>query len=348
MLAQSQLVTIACDESGAECENLMNSADPVFVHASTALQLQRANEIINDLREATRTQVPEIKSKVALSLRHRPALLATLEAIIESSNIYLVNKTFYTSAKLVDLLVAKAARLRGADIAASGEAAQIARTLYLRAPAALGAVVWRELLTSFNDLIRGYAREGTVPPTADMFLGVLYVAREFTRDREVADVLDQLWQCQHLVLEHENSAPSLLREMDPTASSMTTVARTLRMRLGDMPFEFLADNYWGLTIETRELIIEVAGQRLSVANFESSRANLRAIRLVDPTIDARIQLADILAGVGQEISSLAFEGVFDCDLQISVSDALGFNDMWVIGSPLDILSERRPPRYLRG
>jgi len=64
-------------------------------------------------------------------------------------------------------------------------------------------------------------------------------------------------------------------------------------------------------------------------------------------VDARVQVADILGGVGREIARLAEAGTFDDDLQRVTSEMLDFNGMWSEGSPLDVLYERRPPQYIQ-
>jgi Protein of unknown function (DUF3800) len=336
---------IACDESGSEGETLIGAADRVFVHASVDVELAQAEEVIDRMRADMRAQAPELKTKTALAARNRSNLLRAIGPLIGHSNIYLVDKYYYATVKLVELLIADAASAFGYDLATSGEGAQLAYALNSKGPTALGSQVWEALLSSFNRLIRAYTRAGAQSPSPTEFFGVLDVARNSCSDDEVSFVLDLLWRGRHLAVDQPGFEPSVLREMDPMATSLSKVARTWRLRLGDVPFEFLVDNYWGLGEETRDLIVASARAELSLAGIELPSADLRAIRLADSKLDARIQIADIFAGIGQEISRQAFDGEFDDVLQVALREAVDADGMWAIGSPLDVLSERRIPEY---
>jgi hypothetical protein len=43
-------LTIACDESGAEGENLVGAADRVFTYASVDLSIEEADQVLAELR----------------------------------------------------------------------------------------------------------------------------------------------------------------------------------------------------------------------------------------------------------------------------------------------------------
>jgi hypothetical protein len=336
---------IACDESGSEGETLVDAADRIFVHASVDVELAHAEELIERMRVDMRAQASELKTKTALAERNRSHLLHAIGPLFGKSNIYLVDKHYYATVKLIELLIADAESAYGFDLATSGEGAQLAFTLNSKGPASLGQQAWEELLSSFNRLIRAYTRAGAQPPPPTEFFSALDAARKSCSDGEVSYVLDLLWRGRHLALDQPSFKPSVLREMDPMANSLSKVARTWRLRLGDVPFEFLVDNYWGLGIETRGLIVAAARSKLSVAGVELPSADLRGVRLADSKLDARIQIADIFAGIGQEIGRMAFNGEFDDALQVAAREAIDADGMWAIGSPLDSLSERSIPKY---
>jgi hypothetical protein len=73
--------------------------------------------------------------------------------------------------------------------------------------------------------------------------------------------------------------------------------------------------------------------------------DLRGIRFVDSRDDPRVQVADILAGVGREVARMALTSIYDDELQIAVSELIDANGMWALGSPLDVLVDARPPSY---
>ncbi len=56
------VVEIACDESGFSGTNLLDSATPVFTHASVDLGVDEAAELIRTLRSSFRLSLNELKS----------------------------------------------------------------------------------------------------------------------------------------------------------------------------------------------------------------------------------------------------------------------------------------------
>ena len=100
-----QTTVIACDESDSEGGNLLDALDQVFVLASTNLSLGDAGAFMDRLRREMPTQAPELKSKIALRGKHRPALLNALDSLADAGNTHLVDKTYFVSAKLVDVLL---------------------------------------------------------------------------------------------------------------------------------------------------------------------------------------------------------------------------------------------------
>ncbi len=78
---------IGCDESGSEGETLIASQHPVFVHASVNLSVGEASDLRNWMRDATRTQAAEMKSKTALLPRNRHTLLEALDRLTGAVNI---------------------------------------------------------------------------------------------------------------------------------------------------------------------------------------------------------------------------------------------------------------------
>lgn len=340
-------VTIACDESGAEGENLMRAQHPVFVHASVNLTSNDAELFMDALAEATGSPANELKSSIVLRPRTRTRVLPVLYRLEGQANIHLVEKTYYVTAKLIALLVEEHAALYGEDLAASGWARRYAGQLHDLAPADLGASLWTELLTTYNDFIRVYARAGAKPPTTDAFYAALTQARAIATRGPVRAILDAIWEARHFAIEYEGPRADQMREMDPMFSSMSAVARTWRVRLGNVPIAFVADRYSTLTAEMRANIVQASGDDLAVANMAMPTALLQSIDLVDSRDDARVRAADIVGGIGREIARLAQHGTFDDELQVLASEMLDFSGMWSDTSYLDALYERRPPRYLR-
>jgi hypothetical protein len=298
---------------------------------------------MDSLRISMRTQAVEIKSRKVLLPQHRQTLLTALSTVADRGNIYLLEKSYFVTAQLIDLLVAANAYDFDLSLASSGLGREIASDLHDRAPEALGTELWHSLLTTYNDLIRTYARAGSQAPTTEPFFKVLDAARQASTDEQVSDILKLVWESRLFAGDHEGERATMLRQMDPMAGTLNSVSMTWALRLGGRPFEFLLDEYGALNDATRELIIKEACEPLVLRGSGLPRADLRGIRFVDSRLDARVQVADILAGVGQELARLAESGVFDDDLQLAAGEMLDFNGMWSSSSPLDVLWERRPP-----
>lgn len=345
-VASSPLTTIVGDESGAEGENLMRSRDPIFVYATVSLSVDEATAVINQLRKSVPSSVIEMKSKLALARKRRPELLAAIARIGDHGDIYMLDKRYYTTALMLDLLVGAHAADYDFDLAQSGLGAQLALELHRSGPSAVGAPRWERLLGAFNDVVRTYARAGTTAPKAELFVSALDSARRSAAgDHDVSAIFDLLWESRHYIYDHEGANASAIREMDPMARSLSAIVTSWRLRLGDRPFEFLLDRYGALDHETCELIIEEASVPLSVNGRSLPRGDLRGIRFVDSRDDPRVQVADILAGVGREVARMAFTGINDDDLQVAVSELMDANGMWALGSPLDLFVDARPPSY---
>lgn len=344
-MTKERVVVIACDESASEGENLMTSHHPVFVHASVNLPLDEAKDFIDRLRSATGAQAPEMKSKTVISARHRAALLSAIPVLDGRANIYFVDKSYFVTAKMIALLYAEQGERMGFDVHLSGLGRHLTDILHRKGPTAIGPRRWDVLLTSFNAVIRSYFREGATPPTVGPFFEALADARSVCIDAQVSEILEETWEARHLALEHAEQNSVDIRELDPMFPSLAAVSMTWHMRLGDLPFEFLVDNYSGLTKSACADIVRAAKGPLALSGVPLPRGDLRAIRLTDSKLDERVQVADILAGIGREVARLAGEGTFDDELQDAVHQMLDFNIMSSSGSPLDRLVTRKPLTY---
>jgi hypothetical protein len=343
--ASDNLVTIACDESGAEGENLMRSQHPVFVHASTDLTLHEADAFMDRMRTVTGSKAAELKSGTVLNPRHRDGLLDAIQDVEGRMNINFVDKAYYVTAKLISLLAEEKFQRSGLDIGQAGIGRQYAAMLHDLAPTDLGPELWAELLTNYNDFVRVYARAGAKPPTTEPFFTILEEAVNRAEHPSVKDLLLSIWDARRFAVEYEGARADQMREMDPMFSTMRSVSMAWRIRRGNVPMEFLADRYSTLTPHMCDVIVRAAQTELAIQGVALPLADLRAIRLTDSRDDARIQVADIAGGIGREISRLAHAGYFDDELQVAAREMLDFNGMWSDGSPLDVLYERRRPKY---
>lgn len=335
------VTTVACDESGSEGENLVSAQHPVFVHASTNVSSEVASGLMNCLRAAVGSQALELKSRTALLPQNRPALLDFLEGVGDAGNIHLVDKSYFVTAKLVSTLIA-----RNPDAWLPGQPRQWADYLDSAGPHAVGESRWSLLLTRFNQLVRAHRRQHATRPTPEGFFDALEDAWRHSRDEYVTELLHQMWMDREDAADLARAPASALREFDPMWPALVAVARTWTLRLGNVPLEYVADDYGDIDSESRSQILEAARQPMLIMGRVHSGVDLRGLRFVDSKSDARVQVADIVGGVGREMARLAMSGVFDDELQIRAHELLDFNVMSSTGSPLDVLVERRPVRYM--
>lgn len=345
MMAAEEVSVIGCDESGSEGESLVASHHPVFVHASVNLPQDAAIDLRDRMRAATRTQASEMKSKTALLLKNRAVLLEALDQLSGAANVALVDKGYFLTSKLVETLIGPHAEQWGTDIGRSGLGRVLAEQLNRCASAAVGTHRWDALLGSYNSLVRSHRRESANPPTVQPFFDALKDAFDNCTDEDTREVLSMLWESRLFAYEYAGRSEVELRELDPLMPTMSAVARNWSMRIGDAPFTFLADTYSGLTPTVRKYIVEASRIPISVGGYVLPRPNLCGISLVDSRSDARVQLADILAGVGREVARMAMASEFDDELQVAIHEMLDNTVMASDGSPLDILVHRRPLRY---
>lgn len=98
------IISIACDESGNDGENLLAGGSPVFVHASVALSEARAQDLMDEVRRRTNSKSLELKSKTLLQSKHQGTAHCLLEQLSESDSaaIHLIHKRYFLVTKLFD------------------------------------------------------------------------------------------------------------------------------------------------------------------------------------------------------------------------------------------------------
>ncbi|WP_284528042.1 hypothetical protein [Microbacterium sp. T2.11-28] len=291
--------------------------------------------------DAHQQHSPGIDALEAYSAASDSTVLDLLEALGEAGNIHLVDKSYFVSSKLVGTLLAE-----NPDSLIPGQPREWADYLHSAGPPAVGQDRWRTLLSRFNELIRAYRRRETKRPAPDRFFNALEDAWRHSNDEYVSELLHQMWMDREDAADLANARTSALREFDPMWPALVAVARTWTLRLGNVALEYVADNYGDIDTESRFEILEAVRVPTLITGRVHYGVDLRDLRFVDSKLDARVQVADILAGVAREMASLAMSGIFDNELQVRAHQMLDFNVMCSTGSPLDVLVERRPVRYM--
>jgi hypothetical protein len=298
----SQVLEIACDESGSEGENLIGGVTDVFAHASARLTLEAANSCVEELRERIRSPALEYKANHLLREKHRPTLVWLLGPsgpIHGNAHVHLIEKTFFALTKMVELL--------------TEENIDLARVLYHDGPTTFGHSSWEMFLRSFNNLMRIKIRH-EVPSSA--FYTQLDTLRATGPRGQVHEILDLIHRAKphadavraHLL----DNYPRLIPPLDPLIPAIVhTVA------------------HWS-NGQNRVAIIHDQQTTLSQDRIAqlSQIIRLAGLTLVDSRSDARVQVADFLAGVARKIASEELNNRGDAELTALLRPYVSSSSIW--------------------
>jgi hypothetical protein len=276
---------IACDESGSEGEKLIGGTTRMFAHASVDVDPARAADCIVELRGRTRSPAEEYKASVVLRAQNRAALvwlLGDAGPLARRAHVHLVEKQAYAVRELVALVDGPA---------------PLADALHRDAPAEVGERTWTGLLSAFNDLMRARGR-------VDVELAGAELLRR-------ADALPRSGAVGALgVLLHALDQDALLAPLTDTARMTprlqplvpALVAAVRHWGRGGRPVLLVHDQQQALTAR------RVAHVRELLVDQGDGAGPLVDVRLVDSRADARVQVADLLAGAARRIAEDRLDG----------------------------------------
>jgi hypothetical protein len=305
--ATSQVLEIACDESGYEGDHLINATTDVFAHASVRLSSKAAASCVQETRSRIRSPAQEYKSGHLLREKHRSTLewlLGPSGPIHGHARVQLIDKTFFAVGRLVDLLAGENPRVaRPADSGPVRDprARAMALTLYRDAPGAFGRQRWEALLASFNDLLRARSRFGTGTSVDSFFRMVDALARTGPSDPldEVMDLLRRARPRIEAVRARLAADPSSVPPLDPLVPAI--VGAVAHWSRDGTRLSIVHDQHTALTEERIARLTELFGEP-------------HPMRLVDSRMDPRVQVADFLAGIARKIASEELNGRGDPEL----------------------------------
>ncbi|HEY3472748.1 MAG TPA: DUF3800 domain-containing protein [Amycolatopsis sp.] len=297
-------VEIACDESGSEGENLLGGETDVFAHAGVRLSPEAAAACVREIRARIGSPAEEYKANHLLRAKHRPVLEWLLDPggpLAGHGHVHLTDKTFFAVRAAVRLLAED-----GSDA--------MARTLHCAGPAAFGVARWEYFLTAFTSVLRLNPRRGVTTSPQAFFALV----------RELADVPGEAGE---IVARFRDggervaayrarlaSDPGLVPVLDPLVPA---VLHTVRHWSADgTPVSLVHDEQLALTAERVLQLKAVLGHRLADVRFVDSRS------------DARVQIADFLAGVARRIASDELNGRGDARLTTLLASFVDTESVW--------------------
>lgn len=300
-------VEIACDESGSDGENLTGGNTDVFAHGSVDVPVESAAAAIQEIRNRIRSPAEEYKANHLLREKHRAVLewlLAPAGPLHGHAYVHLTEKTFFMVERVVDLLLG--------DPAGAGP-------LFRAGADAFGAERWKEFLAATNALlrVRGDADADPGAPVDAFFRAVDTLAQETPGPlgQDAADVLKLLGGARSRAEDHRArllATPALIPVLNPLLPEIVRTAAY--WRAGGQAVVLVHDRQNMLTEERIEWLKETA--------------RIGGLRLVVARDDARIQLADFLAGIARSIASHELNGRGDATLTALLRPYVDTGSVW--------------------
>lgn len=335
-------IEIACDESGNDGENLFGGNATVFAHCSLAIAREQADSLMAELRHRTNAQSAELKSKDLLKPKSLGAAqwLMRHDAVASRSLVNLTEKRYFLTCKLFDSTVEEQMHASGADIYAEDQALKLAMFLYSRAPAELGGV-WDDTLETYNRLLRSPDEAEIWGHLATLRAQLVGVGQQCSG--LLNDLIGMIWGgTGHLLtLAHQQAGldgSESLRTLDPVLAAIGQAARAWSARSG-RDVIVVHDEAKVLTPETIErLKYHLARPHLVAPSLAHGNVVVRAVHQVDSKTDARVQVADLLAGIGRAVAERALRGeghplTHDLQPMIDPQSMWGDVDSWMIMNP---------------
>lgn len=309
MKPMASSLIVVCDESGNEGDNLSRSGSAVFAHGSVTIDAADAADIMREIRADLGSKSVELKSKVLLLPGNEDVLKAFLldSRLLGNGNVHLSEKRYFLSSKVVDTIVETVLHERGHDLHKHARAFGMAQTVYKEAPAALGPA-WDTALDQFNTMLRLKVRSGEKATLDEFYNTVEKLQRDASgKLRTILGlVLAGRYEAKNLVDNLATSSADYLA-LDPLFAAVGQTTRTWAEKSGSS-VEMVHDNTNLLTpSRVQSLITGLAHSGLE--EFGVAPIHLTAVRLVDSKSDARVQVADLLAGAGRLIAEQSLEGV---------------------------------------
>jgi hypothetical protein len=327
-----EAVEIACDESGADGENLVQGISRVFAHGSTDLDFEAAAQIIDELQMAVKFTGAELKSAMLLKSTGRREKLLDLFApagpMSGRAKVVVIDKPFMAAAKVIDLVIEEAAHAGGLDLYTRGEAKEMAMVLFREGPGAYGQQKWQKLLGDFVSFVRRRQRTGTKTTHAELIQTISHLRRR-RRRRVLAVVMDLLWEGrEHLEAYRPEADPdpgtAALGTLDPLWPSISATARAWH-EVHSAPIRVVHDRQAALTPDAVSSFLRAT----SVA-WPNMALPVPITDIVqrDSRHDPRVQLADLTAGVGAWAAAKALDGTLSEEVAQRVRPYLIEDSIW--------------------
>jgi hypothetical protein len=306
-ISTGQPLEIACDESGLEGENLVSGNTDVLAHASVRIDIDEAAGSVQEIRNRIRSPALEYHANHLLREKHRRVLewfLSPSGPIYGHAHVQLIDKSFFVVSRLLGVLVGEIAGVEGEN----GDRGQHIRDssvmLYREGPFAFGSERWQSFLESSNSLMRVRNRSSQAESPVDSFFRQVDALRSGRNAWQLRDIMEAIRQARPRADEFRTQLldePSLIPPLDPLIPAI--VRTVVYWSDSGTPILIVHDEHNSLTTDRIDHLMTEFDTPRQEPFHDSPLARMAGLRLVDSRSDARVQLADFLAGVARKISS---------------------------------------------
>jgi hypothetical protein len=331
---------IACDESGWEGSNLASGNSDVIAHASVRLDMDVATECIRALRGRSGQHSYEYKASHLLRAKGGPDLdgfLGPSGPVYGRARVHLTHKSCFMLVRAFDLFVGGSVDTASLGLRPDRRLASLAAELCRAGPDIVGRERWRAFLGATNQVLSAN-RHPRVHEPVDAFFDQVEALRTLDGDGPVGRALDELrtgrpdaYAARTRLLEEHVLQPVL----EPLIPALTRTV--LFWSRGLHPVAIVHDEQSALTERRMRRLEQVlAAPPLALIRLPAHGRFVR-LRQVDSRTDARVQVADLLAGVARKVATDALSGRRDPDLTALLRPYVDPASRWCV-RPTD-----RPP-----
>jgi hypothetical protein len=323
-------IEIACDESGFSGGNLVGEQNAVFAHASVRIEPGDAAKLVDSLLGQIGAHGRgEYKAAELLRSRHRAVLLWLLgptSPIRGNACVHLTDTRFFVLARVVDVLLGGESVEGTACPGQNPRTRRMAITLYRSGEQTYGTYRWQEFLRLTANLLRTNKR--WLPKTPiPMFYAAVEATAQTSTSADVHEVMSLLPSTRHIA-EATRAAhlqnPKLTPLLEPLIPALTRAVHFWSSHA--QTISVVHDEQSALTPErTADIAKTLAASRPG--------RQLIDVRLVDSRGDARVQLADFVAGIARRLASEGLKGCPDAELLTLLSPLIDPESVWVDHMP---------------
>ena len=340
---------IAADESGWDGEALFQPTEPYMTIGSVAIDDGDADTVLALLRrDAGIEQAAELKFGHFARGRNQRRLEVLAGALRPGGmlagrvRIFMIDKRFFVTAKIIDLLLEEHAHENGVDLHADDQARRYAQKLIEEGPRALGAPMFDEVIRMFVRFAGIRNRGQALVEVAELFQ-VLDAAERRSHRRAITDILGMLLRCRAQADELQKTMlePDFLLAMEPLIPTMPAVLNEWSRQVG--PASLLMDAHKVLTDDRIDILWKAMTAGHPDFRFLWTGLRPRGLARGDSWNHPSIQLADLVAGAGRAVAHF-HEGLTTSTAEVGAALAASVAPLI---TPHSLIAHDEPIRFSR-